>query len=460
MTGLVPFFVVLVISTLLSPVQVHVLAGATSYPNAFVDPRFILDRGRWNPASAEAQDAIVAGARQLALQGPWSVLQKDYTAPATGNIHDYLSFAPYYWPDCSKAGNTTALQPQEVWDKCVYVDRDGQFVPDQHIVNDAGHFVALGDAVFYNAMAWSMTRKGTYASNINTWIKTWFVDQNSAQTPNLANAQVVRGVGMNVGTSTGILDFRGMAKIATGIETLRLGHAAGWTQEVDDGFKTWLTSYLSWLKNSTMGIAERELGNNHGTFYINQEAAIHVILQDTPAAIAALDSFFSGVFKGQIDASGEQPLEAKRADPVHYRAYNLAALITNGQIADYLNHTIWNRTTKAGGTIQKATDWAMEQSQYAYKSNETPTAVGELDQIVARMATVFGDPSGKYKAWLKGVSPSEAFLFWDYHATASSTASAGLHSPTHFGSAESTVGLDATSAMLGAVGLALGSLLL
>lgn len=30
------------------------------------------------------------------------------------------------------------------------------------------------------------------------------------------NAQVVRGVGMNIGTHTGILDFKGMAKIATG----------------------------------------------------------------------------------------------------------------------------------------------------------------------------------------------------------------------------------------------------
>lgn len=470
MIRLVPFSVGLVACALLSSLHVHAIP--TSYPNAFVDPRFLLDHTVWDPASTAAQAAIISGANDLALQGPWSVLQKNYTAPATRNIQDYLSFAPYYWPDCSNAGNTTELPPQEVWDKCKYVDRDGKFVPDQHIVNDTGHFAALGDAVFYNAIAWAITRNGTYASNINTWINTWFVDKDSAQTPNLDNAQVVRGVGMNIGTHTGILDFKGMAKIATGIETLRLGNATEWTQQVDDGFKGWLTAYLPWLKNSTLGVGERTLGNNHGTFYINQEASIHIILQDKPAAIAALNSFFSGEFQAQIDASGEQPLEARRPDPIHYRAYNLAALITNGQIADYLDHPIWKDTTKAGGTIQKATDWAMEQSKYAYKTNETPTAVAELNQVVARIATVFGDTSGKYKDWLKSVDPSEAFFFWDFHATinsttpsgSSSTTSAGLQSPTtkanHSGGAVSTLSLSATSAILGAIGLVLGSALL
>lgn len=114
--------------------------------------------------------------------------------------------------------------------------------------------------------------------------------------------------------------------IYPGIETLRLGKAPEWTQAVDDGLKAWLTAYLPWLKNSPLGIGERTLGkyvpsslttrneelnerisiSNHGTFYINQEAAIHVILQDKPSAIAALESFFTGEYQSQIDASGEQ----------------------------------------------------------------------------------------------------------------------------------------------------------
>lgn len=50
-----------------------------------------------------------------------------------------------------------------------------------------------------------------------------------------------------------------------------------------------------------------------------------------------------------------------------------------------------------GGTIQKATDWAMVQSPTP--SNETG-AVDEIWQIVACVATVYGDPSGKYKQFL------------------------------------------------------------
>lgn len=97
-------------------------------------------------------------------------------------------------------------------------------------------------------------------------------------------AQLVRGVGMNIGTHTGVLDFKGFAKMASGecfsqplcwyctrqrsryadwqpsaaILTLRQGGSTGWTKATDDGFKAWLTEYLPWLRNSTLGTQERE----------------------------------------------------------------------------------------------------------------------------------------------------------------------------------------------------------
>lgn len=64
------------------------------------------------------------------------------------------------------------------------VNRDGQFVPDQYSVNNRGDIYTIGDAVFYAAMAWSMTGDGVHAANIAHWIDTWFINNATAQTPN------------------------------------------------------------------------------------------------------------------------------------------------------------------------------------------------------------------------------------------------------------------------------------
>ncbi|KAF8309087.1 chondroitin AC/alginate lyase [Clavulina sp. PMI_390] len=374
-----------------------VAAGnVTNYANAFVDPKFILNKSAWNKNSTAAQAAIVGAAQTFFTEGPWAVTNKTILPPSN-NTHDYLSYAPYYWPDCSNVHNTTQLTQQEINNECKFVDRDGQFVPDQHSVDNVGAFYLMGDAIFYSAMAWAITGDGSYAANIDHWIDTWFVNNATAMTPNLNYAQLVRGVGMNIGTHTGVLDLKGLAKIASAVLTLRQGNVAEWTQATDNGFKAWLTEYLPWLRNNTLGVQERETPNNHGSFYYNQEAAVHLILGDEASAKATLEEYFNGIYQKQIAANGEQPMEASRTHPIHYRAYNLAGVITNAALAQYVGIDAWNITTSLNGTIQKATDWAMAQSPIP--SNELG-AVSEINQIVACVANIYGDPTGKYKQWL------------------------------------------------------------
>lgn len=89
-----------------------------------------------NNATLDAASTVVAYADVLATQGPWSVTQKPFTAPSN-DTHDYLSWAPYWWPDCDGVGNKTELTPQQIWVTCPYVDRDGVFVPDYRLINDA-----------------------------------------------------------------------------------------------------------------------------------------------------------------------------------------------------------------------------------------------------------------------------------------------------------------------------------
>jgi hypothetical protein len=85
---------------------------------------------------------------------------------------------------------------------------------------------------------------------------------------------------------------------------------------------------------------------------------------------------------------------------------------TNARIAAYTGDTsVWNRTTTQGATIQTALDFAM--TIPASNSNEED---GELYSIVSDVAAIYGDPQGKYIAYLKSGNPTyavDASFLWD-----------------------------------------------
>ncbi len=88
------------------------------------------------------------------------------------------------------------------------------------------------------------------------------------------------------------------------------------------------------------------LPSNHGSFYYNQLASLQVIVDDLTGANKTLQEYFTGIYMGQINSTGDQvsstahilfpssnvplqPLESIRTRPYHYRAYNLAAMIVS-----------------------------------------------------------------------------------------------------------------------------------
>jgi hypothetical protein len=58
-----------------------------------------------------------------------------------------------------------------------------------------------------------------------------------------------------------------------------------------------------------------------------------LLLNDPNAAIGVLDSYFSGQFLDQIASTGEQPFEAIRSRPYHYRAFNIEAMIVSCSVS-------------------------------------------------------------------------------------------------------------------------------
>ncbi|KAM5536812.1 hypothetical protein V8D89_009530 [Ganoderma adspersum] len=380
----------------------------TSYANEFVDPDLILAKNFRN-TTVEAQKTILEWADELAAEGPWSVTNKTYTAPS-GNKHDYMSWAPYWWPDCSSVGNTTELTPQQVWVTCPYVAKDGQFNPDGRLVNDVGEFDDMANAVLYNALAWALDGSSAYAARVAKYISTWFLDDATYMTPNLNYAQMNRGPKGQNGTHTGLLDLKCMAKIVSGILILRGGKVPEWTSEVDTGFVNWTKEYIPWLTSAPIALEEKAATNNHGTFYYNQLAALQILVGDTAGAKQTVEEYFTTQYKWQIAANGDQPLETARTRPYHYRAYNLAAMITNAKLGQYVGYGAWNLTTSNGTTIKDAL-------AYAITKDAGSEDASEIWQPVVAVGAVYGDSDGKLAEFMRAHAgsayPADPQFLWN-----------------------------------------------
>ncbi|KAI0782105.1 chondroitin AC/alginate lyase [Abortiporus biennis] len=405
-----------------------------SYDNDFIDPQYILSKN-WSTSTLQAQQTIIEWANEVSNMGPWTVMNKSVTPPS-GDKHDYMSWAPYWWPDCSKANNQTELTPEQIWVTCPYVSRDGQFNPDvRTLINDIGAFGDMSDAILYSSLAWAINGNTSYVDNVAKWIKTWFLDPDTLMNPNLNYAQMERGPTGQVGTHTGILDFKSMAKIASGILILRGGKASNWPSDVDSGFTAWMKSYIPWLTSAKIALEEKASTNNHGSFYFNQLASLQILVGDTDGAKQTIQDFFSGIYQNQIKANGDQPLESARTHPYHYRAYNIEAMITNARLGAYLGFDAWNVTTADGATIKSAVDYAMAQPAGSEPADEIYTNV-------AAIGAIYGDTNGQYSKWLLQNAGqayvADASFFWNQplsdNGLVKETASISLAAPSPTGS--------------------------
>ncbi|KAG8887843.1 hypothetical protein FRB98_008866 [Tulasnella sp. 332] len=295
--------------------------------------------------------------------------------------------------------------------ECNYVVRDGQFNPDRTIVNDTGAFATLSTAVFYNVLAWRITGEDAYAETAAGFIDTWFLNNATYMNPNLEYSQVVRGPnGSKTGTHLGLLDLHCFTKIASAIQVMRDAKATAWTSTRDSAMVSWTQQYLTWLLTNPLSLDEKASTNNHGTFWFAQAASVQVLVGNLTGATETLHEYFDGIYQNQINATGDQPLEAVRTLPFHYRAYNMGGILCINRIADYLGWNAWNITTAAGKTVQDAANFAMTLTN---AENNDPS---ELFPNVAAVASYYGDPNGQYAAYLtqhNPVYPGEAWFFWD-----------------------------------------------
>jgi hypothetical protein len=289
--------------------------------------------------------ALLARADRALTAGPWSVMNKT-TTPPSGNKHDYLSLARYYWPTPGAANG------------CPFIHRDGQTNPDTSSARyDHASRHAAMDALQDLALAWYFSGDRRYSERAALVARTWFLDPATAMNPNVNFGEGVPC--LRDGTDTGVLNWTELVGQALdGVAILDSG-AAGWTPADRAAMRTWLTTFLGWLQTNKLALEESRGTNNHGTWYDVGVSAIQVYLGQTAAAKTLLQNSTRRI-ASQIGADGSQPEELARTNSWGYSNWNLEGFCRLAATARHAGVDLWGYSAPGGGTIARAIDYLID----------------------------------------------------------------------------------------------------
>ncbi|WP_225729151.1 MULTISPECIES: alginate lyase family protein [unclassified Nocardia] len=301
-----------------------------------------------DPAALTALANLTAMADKYVNQGPWTVVAKDYLPPS-GDKHDYVSLAPYYWPTADK----TADNPNG----CPYENRDGQRNPDVDAIPDKPAHGKMFDAVYSLTLAWYYTGNIAYADRAILDLRTWFLDPATRMNPNLNFAQGVPC--MFDGQGIGIIDFSQQFTDLMDATAILDAGAPGWNPLDRIGMTLWYRQFLDWLRTSPNGRAEAAADNNHGSFFDMQAAGLALAGGMPQLAADIVAAARNSRIDGQLAADGTQPRELTRTRSWHYSTFNLLALTRLAMIGRHVGVDLWDYRNPNGGSIFGSVDYTI-----------------------------------------------------------------------------------------------------
>lgn len=291
-----------------------------------------------DPAFMPAYEKLLKDADELLKKTPGSVMDKT-AVPPSGDKHDYMSFAPYFWPDPSKK------------DGLPYLRKDGERNPEtrDEKISDAPKFARMAHNVETLSLAWYFSGDEKYAAKAATLLHVWFLDPATAMNPNFEYAQAVKGV--NSGRGTGLIESRDFVELVDAFGLLASSKA--WGADEEKAMHAWAGKYFDWLSSSKNGTAERNAANNHGTYVNAQYTALALYLGKKDLAKAALEAAKERI-ASQIEPDGKQPLELARTKSLSYSAFNMEAWFELASLGNSAGVDLFHFETKDGRGLRKA----------------------------------------------------------------------------------------------------------
>jgi len=281
--------------------------------------------------------AAVTTAAAKALPAPViTVVDKAKPSP-TGDAHDYISYARYYWPDPAKP------------DGLPFIAKDGHHNLEQVAAGDRHKIDLLVDNVSALALGWTRLHREDCARRAGDWLRAWFVTPATRMKPALDYAQVRLGHDRNRGNATGLVDTRAFAVLVEAIGLLRDSPAL--TAPEMAAVKQWFADYYGWLGTGSSAIKEHAAKNNHGTWFLLQAAAIARFLGKDDD-VRRFGEEARVLIAGQFAADGRQPLELERTDGLHYSHFNLFPHLELARVVRPLGVDLWHYTAPNGGSLR------------------------------------------------------------------------------------------------------------
>jgi galactose mutarotase-like enzyme len=322
-----------------------------------------------DPAAKAAVTDILERAELALTRKPGSVMDKR-TLPPSGDPHDYLSLAPYWWPNPSKPAGP-------------YVRRDGEVNPGRATAAfDRSALTRMITDSETLALAYFYTEDPRFARKAAAVVRTWFLDPKTRMNPNMNYAQGVPGIAE--GRAEGVLDTSGFTKVIDAVGLF--GPSNALKPDEVRALEQWFGRYLDWMRTSPNGKAEQAARNNHALWYDAQLVHFALFARRPDTAEQVVRAFPTARIAPQFDPSGALPEELARTRSFHYSLYALAAAYNVADLAACLGYDLWNYSDVEGRSLRKATEFVAayrrRREEWPHKEREWPAA--ELEALLRR----------------------------------------------------------------------------
>ena len=191
-----------------------------------------------DPYFTEAYNQLIVEADEELGKTPNPVTNKT-EIPPSGDKHDYMSIAPYRWPN------------PDTEDGFPWIVKDGQINPMTRGENsDPVRLSTMFGALNKLSMAYYFSGDAKYANKAKSIIQAWFIDDSTRVNPNIKYGQGIPGE--FEGRRAGFIEWRSISTVISTIQLLSANDI--FFADEMQALNTWIAEYYHWIKCCHMTI--------------------------------------------------------------------------------------------------------------------------------------------------------------------------------------------------------------